>query len=541
MKRVNIWLSVGAAMILSLTSCEDTLNQPPKDLLSSDAFYQSAAQAEQGVLGVYSDLRYIADYEYLNMSEVRSDNMWVEPQPNGQRDYSDIGTFRATSSLGTFESTWNTWYKLIYDANIAIQKIPSTTFNDAAIQKQLLAEARFLRGWAYFELVRLYGNVPAITEPVSSSVANGTEQTPAVEVINNVVIPDLESALNMPDKGSIVNAQGTAVPAQGRVDKTAVNAMLARVYMTLAGFPFNDNTAMSKAKTYLAAVLAMKSEYWAPTIEEWRKQWTPDYANKYSIFAIQYRTGGYGNTAIFNFAPALPPSYTSLRIFGNSIWLEKTLRYEFDKVYSSGEKDLRGEGWSLLDGYDAEPNYPAYSNAQESVTVDGVTTQVYVNSMFYKYLPSQRKLASLGMSLDESSLKDYNDWPVNFPVIRMEDMMLLHAEILISEGNIQNALDAVNEIRERAGADPVDTSVDATTALNYVKRERRIELMGEGVRWFDEVRYGTWKENTVAMFSRYNNPTGTSVSDIAEGRYLYPIPENQMKIKPGTYNQNTGY
>ena len=541
MKRVNIWLSVGAAMILSLTSCEDTLNQPPKDLLSSDAFYQSAAQAEQGVLGVYSDLRYIADYEYLNMSEVRSDNMWVEPQPNGQRDYSDIGTFRATSSLGTFESTWNTWYKLIYDANIAIQKIPNTTFNDAAIQKQLLAEARFLRGWAYFELVRLYGNVPAITEPVSSSVANGTEQTPAVEVINNVVIPDLESALNMPDKGSIVNAQGTAVPAQGRVDKTAVNAMLARVYMTLAGFPFNDNTAMSKAKTYLAAVLAMKSEYWAPTIEEWRKQWTPDYANKYSIFAIQYRTGGYGNTAIFNFAPALPPSYTSLRIFGNSIWLEKTLRYEFDKVYSSGEKDLRGEGWSLLDNYDAEPNYPAYSNAQESVTVDGVTTQVYVNSMFYKYLPSQRKLASLGMSLDESSLKDYNDWPVNFPVIRMEDMMLLHAEILISEGNIQNALDAVNEIRERAGADPVDTSVDATTALNYVKRERRIELMGEGVRWFDEVRYGTWKENTVAMFSRYNNPTGTSVSDIAEGRYLYPIPENQMKIKPGTYNQNTGY
>lgn len=539
MKLKNILLL--GALLSVMTSCSDYLNQPPKNLLSSDAFYQTPAQAEQGVLGIYSDLRYLADYEFLNMSEVRSDNMWVEPQPDGQRDYSDIGTFRATSSLATFEGTWNAWYKLIYDANVAISKIQKTTFTDTKIQEQFLAETHFLRGWAYFELVRLYGNVPMITEPISSSEANSTGQTAGVDVINKVVIPDLEYGLTMPDKGSIVNAQGTAVPAEGRVDKMAANAMLARVYMTLAGYPYNDNSAITKAKSYLNTVLANKSKYWAPTITEWRKQWTPDYANKYSIFAIQYRSGGYGNTAIFNFSPALPPTYTTMRIYGNSIWVEKTLRYEFDKVYSNGNKDLRGENWSLLDGYDAEPNYNAYSNTKENVTVDGVTTQVYVNSMFYKYMPSQRKLASLGMTLDESGLKDYNDWPVNFPVLRIEDMMLLNSEILISEGNISDALAAVNEIRERAGVDHVSTSVDAATALNYVKRERRIELMGEGVRWFDEIRYGTWQKNTTDMFNRYNNPTGTAVTDVADGRYLYPIPENQMNIKPGTYTQNTGY
>jgi hypothetical protein len=288
-------------------------------------------------------------------------------------------------------------------------------------------------------------------------------------------------------------------------------------------------------------VLAKKSDYWAPTIDEWRKQWTPSYANKYSIFAIQYRSGGNGNPAIFDFSPSLPTSYTTIRLYGNQIYVDKSLRYEFDKVYSSGSKDLRGEGWSFLDSYDAEPNFPAYSNPKEDVTVDGQTTSQYIKSMFYKYMPSKHKLADLGMSLDESAFKDNYDWPVNFPVLRIEDMMLLNSEILIQEGDISGALEAVNEIRKRAGCDPVPTNVDATTALNDVKRERRIELMGEGVRWFDEVRYGTWKQNTIDKFNRYNNPLGTSPSDVRDGRYLYPIPENQMNVKPGTYTQNPDY
>lgn len=526
---------------MTILSCDNFLDQPPKDLLPSDGFYQTASQAEQGVIGVYSDLRYISDYEYLMMSECRSDNAWVEPRPDGQRDYSDIGTFRATSSLGTFESTWNAWYKVIYDANVALQKIPKTSFTNADFQKQLLGELHFLRGWAYFELVRLYGNVPMITTPLTPAEANATPQTKGLDIINQLVIPDLQQAQTLPGRGEILNAQAVPVPSEGRVDCVAANAMLARVYMTLAGYPFNDPTAIAKAKICLNTVLAKKSDYWAPTIEEWRKQWTPAYANKYSIFAIQYRTGGNGNPAIFDFSPALPPSYTTISIFGNQIYIDKSLRYEFDKVYSSGSKDLRGEGWSILDGYSAEPNFPAYSNTKESVTVDGATTTQYVNSMFYKFMPSKHKLASLSMTFDESGMKNQYDWPVNFPILRIEDMMLLNSEILIQEGNIPDALDAVNEIRQRAGCDLVPTDVDAATALNYVKRERRIELMGEGVRWFDEVRYGTWKQNTIDKFNRYNNPVGTAISDVSDGRYIYPIPENQMNIKPGTYVQNTGY
>jgi hypothetical protein len=531
------------ALLLAATSCESYLDQPPVDLLSSNGFYQTTAQANQGVLGIYADLRYAVDQTYYHLSEVRSDNAWVEPEPNGQRDYSDIGTFRAGSELITAESAWNMWYKVIYDANVAIQKISAATYDNATVQAQLLNEAHFLRGYAYFELCRIFGNVPMVVEPSSPSVVNGMAQTDAQTVINEVVIPDLKEALNLPDRGKVTNGVGTAVPDQGRADKTAAAAMLARVYMTLAGFPYNDASATAQAKTYLQQVLAKKSDYWAPDITEWRKQWTPDYNNKYSVFAIQYRTGGTGNPGIFNIVKSLPPSYTNgvgVRLFGNDIFVEKTLRFEFARVYSGGNKDLRGEGWSLLDGYAAEANTVAYPTTYEDVTVDGETLNIATNSMFYKPLPSKPKMDELGLTMDYSALKDYYDCPCNFPVIRIEDMMLLNAEIMCAEGNVSGAIGVVNEIRQRAGCDAVSAS-SADEALKLVKRERRLELMGEGVRWFDEVRYGSWKQDILDMFARYRNPSGTSTSNVADGRYLYAIPANQMNITPGLYKQNTGY
>jgi len=539
MKLKNI-IYVGI-LLVSATSCEDFLDQAPVDKLSSDGFYQTTSQAEQGLLGVYADLRFISDSEYLHMSEVRSDNSWVNPTPNGQRDYSDIGAFRAGAENTMIEGAWNAWYKVIYDANVAIQKIAAATYDMPDVQEQMLNEARFLRGWAYFEMARLFGNIPVITEPLAPLAVNNVPQSDAKTIINQVVIPDLEAALNLPEKGKIHNATGKAVPAQGRADKIAAAAMLARVYMTLAGYPFNDGSATAKASNYLSQVLAKKADYWAPTIDEWRKQWTPDYANKYSIFAIQYREGGTGNPMLFNMTKSVPPTWVgSVRIYGNDIYLEKTLRFEFNRVYSNGNKDLRGEGWTLLDEHDAEGSTLAHGQSLEEVTVDGVTDIINTEAMWYKYLPTKPKLDELGMTLDYSTIKDYNDWPVNMPILRIEDMMLLNAEIMCAENNISGAIAIVNEIRERAGCDPV-TATTADEALKLVKRERRIELAGEGVRWFDEIRYGSWRQDIIDMFARYNNPEGAQAANVLEGRYLYAIPSNQMSITPGLYQQNADY
>lgn len=540
-----------AASVMMMVSCKKELNVPPSDLLDSDGFYQTPAQSEQGVIGIYSGLRNLANDEYLYMSEVRSDNVWVTPLTDGLREYAEIGTFRAGEDIATFNNVWNEWYKVIYNANVALEKIPGCDFGDNTKMKdQFLGEAHFLRGWAYFELARLFGNIPLVDKAMTPAEVKEIPQSSAKDIIDNIVIPDLKEAIGkLPVASEMVDNTNNSIAKSGRADKIAAEAMLGRVYMTMAGFPFNDGAAKSLAETQLKAVIDYansEGKYWASDSTEWRKQFMPteDYYNKYSIFAIQYRTGGTGNTAIFNFSPALPPSYTSMRIFGNSIFVEKTLMHEFDKQYSTGgttHRDARGYGYSILAGFDAEPNFPAYSQTTDTLRLAGGTTvDVLTRTMFYKFMPSIRKIAALGMSFDaEAEMKDYNDWGVNLPIIRLEDVMLMYAEILSSK-NISGAMDIVNKIRERAGCAP-ETASSAAEALAYVKEERRIELMGEGVRWFDLVRWNEWKSATITKFNRYNNPDGTDISNVKDGRYLYPIPLSQMQVKPGFYTQNTGY
>ncbi len=544
---------LSAAILFTTTSCDDFLTTTPRDLLTSDGFYQSPSQCEQGIIGIYADLREITNLEYLYMAECRSDNAWVQPKTDAFREYSEIGTFRAGYDITTYNDVWNKWYKVIYDANIALTKIPDCDFGTrTAYKDQLLGEAHFLRGWAYFELARMFGNVPLIDKAVSPEEAKSIGLSPASEIYAKVIVPDLTAAKSqLPLAKDMVDANKATIAKAGRADKMAAQSMLARIYMTMAGFPLNDASAKSLAETELKAVLTFSetngNQYWAPDSTEWRKQFMPsdDYYNKYPIFSIQYRSGGTGNPSLFNFGPALPPTYTTIRIFGNSLWVEKSLMYEFSRTFNVNGKtltDARGCNYSVLTGYDAEPNYPQYSNAKEKLKLDdGSEVEVYVSSIIYKFLPSKRKITALGLSLNvEASMNGVEDWPVNHPVIRLEDIQLMYAEILIGKGDITGAMAIVNKIRNRAGCS-TETATTASQALDFVKRERRIELMSEGVRWFDLVRWNDWKSAIEKSFDRYNNPDGTDKSDLKEGRYLFPIPMSQMNIKPGLYPQNTGY
>lgn len=535
--------------ICAFTGCD--LDEEPRDQIPGGK-YNSAKQADQAVLGAYANLRSLSNDLYLYMSECRSDNTWVDPVPNGLREFSEIGTFRADFTLATFNGVWASLYQVINASNLVLTSLPDISFpkdvaNTQELKKQLTGEAHFLRGWAYFELVRLYGNVPIIDKVMSPGEIKNIKQSPASEVYQKIIISDLKIAEeNLPTSDKMLNGDYATAASMGRADKIATKAMLGRVYMTMAGYPLKDASAEALAEVKLKEVLDYanaNNKYWAPDLLEWKKQWLTEYNNKYSIFAIQYRVGGTGNPAIFNFSPALPASYTSLRMFSNNIFVEKTLFYEYNKTFSKGNIDGRGEGTTILDGFDAEKNSVAYSNTTETVTIEGVgNVSVLAKSFFYKYTNSLRKRASLGYANNfESSMKDYNDWPVNYPVIRLEDVMLMYAEVLLNKGgNVTEAMSYVNKIRARAGCDPA-TASNATDAMKAVKLERRLELAGEGVRWFDMVRYGEWEKNIKDMLVRYNTPTGTSDSYIKAGRYLYPIPQTEMIGFPGLYVQNADY
>ena len=529
-------LIAGAAVCAA--SCQSFLNTPPVGSLSPDGFYNSPAHVEQGTLGVYSFLRDIELNQYLLLSEERSDNMWVDPLANGIRSCSEVSNFRFGSDMSDLNSLWASWYALINNANSVLENSAETPFSDESLKKQFTGELYFLRGYAHFELARIFGNVPIVDHCLSVAESQELGQSAPAEVIA-FAIDDLKKAEELlPYESGMKDSKGAAVGGAGRADKVVAQAMLARVYMTLKGQPFNDASAKANAKSYLEKVLNYSAsngnKYWAPTIQEWKKQWLtdPSIANKYQIFSIQHTLlNGNGLTGSESGA-GLTQEYLPKGGGGGSMtpaYIDALLRYDYVK-----NNDPRGLGDYFMDGYKA---YGAtttdYSNEEIDLTLeDGTKVKSYAMSINTKYLPFLQKHEAVGMTFDYDQL---GGWPVNFPVIRLEDMMLLYAEILAEDGDSAGALAQVNKIRKRAGIP--EASGDAMKA---VKNERRLEFFLEGIRWFDEIRYGEWEASTRAHYARYAATHGEGVAEgnIKAGKYLCPIPDDQLKARPGLYTQN---
>ena len=323
---------------------------------------------------------------------------------------------------------------------------------------------------------------------------------------------------------------------EGHATQIAAKALLGRVYLTMAGFPLNDVSKKDLAKSLLKEVIdyaEANNKYWAKTSEEWKRIWISDNDNKYHIFEIQYQNGGLGlgNRMVFESCPGLYSAYTIVRIFGNHLYCERQLSKEFQKTYN-GEMDAR---------------CLATIDTTKFVNTDGATPIKYTGDDFYvKFLEHKMKRNQLGYSDIDNSIVDYNDWPINHPIIRLEDVMLMYAEIV---GPTTEGLDMVNRIRTRAGMDPIPSCSD-DEFQKYVDRERRLELAFEGIRWHDLVRHNNLQAIR-DMYIRYatDEETGLVNPDILalvqnvqdNMYYIYPIPEAQMKVKDGLYIQNEAY
>lgn len=541
------YVLIAAVAALTAVSCQDYLSTPPVGSLSPDGFYNTPAHIESGVLGVYSNLQGVEQNQYMLFSEDRSDNVWVDSDPNGIRTPSEVCFYRITSSTSELGALWAGWYSLIYNANTVLANIDAVEFGSEAIKNQFRGELLFLRGLAHFELARSFGNVPIVDHVLSSAESKELAQSPAANVINERVIPDLTEAEGLlPYQASMKDANGTGISGDGRADKLAAQALLARVYMTLKGFPFNDSSAKAKAQSYLSTVLTNGASYFAPTFQDWRNQFMPGWqniSNKYQIFGIQHADTGHGNQMTF-VSGTMVKNLTIVRdgyhsgSEMNPIYPEGTLRYEY-----VSNNDPRGLGWNFLDGYEAYNDVPVYSNRVGKFFYNGADIESYVLSINIKWCPTIQKRAECGNTWDDSALGvgtgSYNKWPLNFPILRYEDMMLLQAELYAEDGNAAEAMKLVNQIRKRAGI-PERTAANAAEAMKFVKLERQLELYLEGVYWFDMVRYGDWMETTLAKLTKYQDQGWTNIStgNVRPGRYLLPIPMQETNAAPGLYTQN---
>jgi len=512
MKKIFLVCMIGVALV----SCNKELNQQPISSATTPNFYQQPSDFIQGVNAVYNSLRAIPD-QLMYLSETRSDNIYPT-NTDAARDHDPISDFSSGIAANTYvEGAWSNDFSGIFKANTILDELSKNAdkVGSVALAGRLTAEARFLRAYFYFDLVRYYGKLPIINQPVTSAEANKIPRS-AVADVDTLIMADLKYAIeNLPVDYSGTFPSYTASDV-GRATKYAAEALLAQVYMARSGPTYNiDGPGLASNEWNLALPLLQD------IISSGKYQFATDFksifsysnqspvVNKEAVFDVMYITGQnpvLGATFTWDL---VPNSYFSSLPSGNSL--------------ANGSLGAPSVSYNLLDSYSS-------GDIRTSPTIH--TTGYTFSGTYYPY-PFFRKY------LDTTKIPTTSrfDWGINFIAIRYTDILLLKAECILhgASGTQSDVDDIVNQVRVRAG---LTTLTNVT--LDQLYNERRWEFAGEGLRWFDLQRSG----NLITIMNSFetsDDAVRKVMSPVVNNSVIYPVPQSQLDASPGLYTQNLGY
>ena len=435
------------AVLLLVPACDSFLEVEPETFVSTDDFYENESQVALAVNGLYADLQGLYGTLQWAYGEFRSDNTSFQFNPNdrGGSSFEAIDWFLLSADNGNIAGYWNNAYNGIARANFILASIEDVPFQDEAAKAQRAAEARFFRAFHYFNLVRLFTDVPIVTEPVVSPAASAEfQRQPVEEVYNQVILPDLQDAVaGLPD---------VAMPF-GRLTKGAARTLLAKAYL--------EREDWAAAEEQLRAIVASGQYMLLPNYAD---IFVPSNANNAEIiFSIQY-VGGNDDGEDGSFMVRFAPFNSGTQVIGQGV-------EGFNGVGS--RSGLNQPTQSIIDAYEEGDVRKAASVGEFAVvSPEGETTAVE---------PYIEKYCCYMVKAGQES--------TNWPVFRYADVLLMLAEALLEQGNAAEGLTYVNEVRARAGLDGL-----AALTEEALWQERRVELAFENHRWFDLVRWGIAEE-----------------------------------------------
>lgn len=471
-----------ALLGFSFSSCSDFLEQNPQTDLSENDFYKTADDILSAVNGAYSSLQEGDIYgNWYVFGEIPSDN--TRNQLSGsvttQNEFDQFYIDTQNSMIANF---WKAAYKVINRTNTILGRIDGIEINTELANRYKL-ECKFIRALMYFNLVRVYGDVPLVLKEISISESYDILREPKENVYNQI-IADLKEAQDLPVSYSTAE--------DGRATQGAAKALLANVYMTLHKY--------AEAETILAEIInsgrysLLENTPGSLNIDGYKNVFSPvNHNSKEGIFEIQFLKGGYGEGS--NYANNFAPENSGTNVVavggtgGNNI-------PEMDIYNAYEEGDLRRD-FSMSLGY--------YDNRKNNEWVESRYVCKFMD------VPYQN-----------------NDASNNYPVIRYADVILMYAEALNQNGKTAEACKYLNMTRRRGfgyqttETSPVDlqTTDKAQFAL-MVEQERRVELAFENHRWFDLIRTGRAVE---VLRSK-----GFSLN---ETNLICPIPQKQIDVNP---------
>ncbi len=423
-------------LALISSSCEDFLDPEPISTASSDGFFQNDQELEGGVFNIYdglqgvndtrSDSNHATQMEFY-VTEMRSDNTRSK---SGEGEAAQSDNFAMQSTNGLVADHYRSFYNVIFRANTVLANIGNASEENAP---RFEGEAKFLRAYVYFNMVRLYGDVPLVDRIIGIDDENISFKRRPTADIYELIISDLNVAIETLSNGGSVN----------RASKAAAQTLLAKVHLT-------------QGTNYLAAQLLIEEVMDSGFILE------PDFndvffdeTNDEVIFAIGYTSGIASDSQNFSAE------------FLNGVGRTVGVNY----VTEDGKQAMLDGGGNRI------------ATSMRTDLIQPTQTQVT------KYLPDGADGGDNGKTFSFDARLAGNDWVV----LRYADVLLMHVEAIIGSGQETNATTAINSfqlIRDRAGLTDEVTNITKDELL----AERRVELAFENHRLYDLIRFGKANE-----------------------------------------------
>ncbi|MGA0559093.1 RagB/SusD family nutrient uptake outer membrane protein [Larkinella sp. VNQ87] len=502
------------AILLGPVGCSDFLEEQAPSNLTPDNFYTIPDHAEAALASVYADLRFMGDGAGIFSSnwqllEALTGTSTTETAQNS--DLNNLYGLVHDGNTAHVVNYWNGLYKVVAQANQVLDKVPAINPMPEAQKTKILGEARFLRAWAYFMIVQLWGDAPLITQPQTATSEDFQPGRAPKEEIYNLIVEDLKAA----------EAAGLAwMDVSGRVNLAATKTLLAKVYLTMAGFPLSKGATHYK----LAADKALEVITYAnanpttinlfTTYEDVHRESTENRLEH--LFMLQYNTLVAGNP-MDNFYPNFKPvTFNGPSGTGSSVPTRS--------FYDSYEKgDLRAKD---QDGY----FYTTYFT-----NGNGARFELGAPYVFKHFNRTANGTSGVAGTRQNN---------LNVPVIRYAETLLIYAEAQNEVGGpTQAAYDAMKRIRDRAQlTTPALGTFTQATFREAVWRERWHELCYEQITWFDMVRLRkVYNEKTNGFDNFVGHVNLSSNQALQEKHLLLPLGKQEMLNNPNLKPQNPGY
>ncbi|TWI84471.1 RagB/SusD family nutrient uptake outer membrane protein [Chitinophaga japonensis] len=508
-------------VLLALTalSCKKSfIELAPEDQVSGATFYKTEAQFRQALAGAYVPLRDLLDNDFYT-GEMRSDNTHYEfYQINRGTAYTyreNIADFTDDPTNSYTNAIYFHCYTGIARVNTILGHIDGASLSETA-KDDIAGQAKFLRAFNYFKLVRYFGGVPLFLEEVTTADEAFLPRATAEEVYAQI-IADAQDAIARLEAPAFSNDQ-----QPGQATKGAAAMLLAEVYMTQKKY--------AEAEALLLSLNGMGYDL------------LPDYADVFStahknsresIFEVQYMQGlqeGQQSNFIYRFIPRTSNTtvLTGLRYNNSSIGGWNTPTQDMINAYEAGDTRLDASIGMAEGTYNTSNMFTLSANK----SIIGYTPEPGKTGVPYikKYLHPHT---------------DPNNTDDNWPIYRYADALLLLAEAQNEQGKGGAALAPLNRVRARAfGNNDHDiVTTDQAALRDIIAHERRVELAFENHRWHDLVRTGKAIEVMnaygAALKQQYDY-LSPSTYQVNANRLLLPIPQSERELNPDL-TQNDGY